>query len=126
MIRRPPRSTRTDTLFPYTTLFRSHLALPRCLPLLHVREGAASNPFALSKPRGGAGDRPRGRRGGMPRGLVHARRSSRGTLRCCAGGAGGHGEHGRFLAAELLPVGRHGHAHAGEDAASEEKGKASW
>src|SRR3546814_18841961 len=27
MIRRPPRSTRTDTLFPYTTLFRS---LPRC------------------------------------------------------------------------------------------------
>src|SRR3546814_1945903 len=30
MIRRPPRSTRTDTLFPYTTLFRSYLdgALP--------------------------------------------------------------------------------------------------
>src|SRR3546814_18926283 len=27
MIRRPPRSTRTDTLFPYTTLFRS----PPCL-----------------------------------------------------------------------------------------------
>src|SRR3546814_13697200 len=26
MIRRPPRSTRTDTLFPYTTLFRSFLA----------------------------------------------------------------------------------------------------
>src|SRR3546814_3768988 len=25
MIRRPPRSTRTDTLFPYTTLFRSHI-----------------------------------------------------------------------------------------------------
>src|SRR3546814_13504033 len=43
MIRRPPRSTRTDTLFPYTTLFRSvrvgnavgagelHMALPRSL-----------------------------------------------------------------------------------------------
>src|SRR3546814_18807031 len=29
MIRRPPRSTRTDTLFPYTTLFRS---------LVHVSE----------------------------------------------------------------------------------------
>src|SRR3546814_17013466 len=29
MIRRPPRSTRTDTLFPYTTLFRSRGA-PRC------------------------------------------------------------------------------------------------
>src|SRR3546814_6198750 len=27
MIRRPPRSTRTDTLFPYTTLFRSVLIL---------------------------------------------------------------------------------------------------
>src|SRR3546814_6584836 len=26
MIRRPPRSTRTDTLFPYTTLFRSYPA----------------------------------------------------------------------------------------------------
>src|SRR3546814_18345239 len=29
MRRRPPRSTRTDTLFPYTTLFRSHLRLKR-------------------------------------------------------------------------------------------------
>src|SRR3546814_14140356 len=28
MIRRPPRSTRTDTLFPYTTLFRSQRAGP--------------------------------------------------------------------------------------------------
>src|SRR3546814_11514534 len=27
MIRRPPRSTRTDTLFPYTTLFRSGAAI---------------------------------------------------------------------------------------------------
>src|SRR3546814_6895933 len=29
MIRRPPRSTRTDTLFPYTTLFRSIRAVHR-------------------------------------------------------------------------------------------------
>src|SRR3546814_10335351 len=29
MIRRPPRSTRTDTLFPYTTLFRSRRARHR-------------------------------------------------------------------------------------------------
>src|SRR3546814_3151621 len=29
MIRRPPRSTRTDTLFPYTTLFRSKALLCR-------------------------------------------------------------------------------------------------
>src|SRR3546814_12921673 len=39
MIRRPPRSTRTDTLFPYTTLFRSnawtweHMALTRARPV---------------------------------------------------------------------------------------------
>src|SRR3546814_948383 len=34
MIRRPPRSTRTDTLFPYTTLFRSVVGLSR----RHLRE----------------------------------------------------------------------------------------
>src|SRR3546814_14447398 len=50
MIRRPPRSTRTDTLFPYTTLFRSADRVPgdrlrrrRCDPRdghhhLHHRE----------------------------------------------------------------------------------------
>src|SRR3546814_8966552 len=32
MIRRPPRSTRTDTLFPYTTLFRSRASPPRSPP----------------------------------------------------------------------------------------------
>src|SRR3546814_19423282 len=36
MIRRPPRSTRTDTLFPYTTLFRS----PRPDFLLFYRDAA--------------------------------------------------------------------------------------
>src|SRR3546814_16650979 len=34
MIRRPPRSTRTDTLFPYTTLFRSELE--KASPLVRV------------------------------------------------------------------------------------------
>src|SRR3546814_12221208 len=33
MIRRPPRSTRTDTLFPYTTLFRS-VGLPKAKDLI--------------------------------------------------------------------------------------------
>src|SRR3546814_16619862 len=47
MIRRPPRSTRTDTLFPYTTIFRSFNAPfavigffggnPACLDRLHER-----------------------------------------------------------------------------------------
>src|SRR3546814_11501269 len=36
MIRRPPWSTRTDTLFPYTTLFRSAIARHR---LMHVLAG---------------------------------------------------------------------------------------
>src|SRR3546814_3685135 len=38
MIRRPPRSTRTDTLFPYTTLFRSRKRQPR-QPQLRGRLG---------------------------------------------------------------------------------------
>src|SRR3546814_11419296 len=37
MIRRPPRSTRTDTLFPYTTLFRSY------------RHGAFAGTYAVSR-----------------------------------------------------------------------------
>src|SRR3546814_6498339 len=37
MIRRPPRSTRTDTLFPYTTLFRSPLPITK----LKNRDGNA-------------------------------------------------------------------------------------
>src|SRR3546814_17754854 len=51
MIRRPPRSTRTDTLFPYTTLFRSPARrgdLGGRLPET-VRRGGG---------RGGAGDAP--------------------------------------------------------------------
>src|SRR3546814_9578895 len=44
MIRRPPRSTRTDTLFPYTMLFRSfHVIIEKQhrLVLRHGREGIA-------------------------------------------------------------------------------------
>src|SRR3546814_9806065 len=52
MIRRPPRSTRTDTLFPYTTLFRSSLlrgqlkagsvlSHPAAYPLTTVAPGIA-------------------------------------------------------------------------------------
>src|SRR3546814_6485871 len=41
MIRRPPRSTRTDTLFPYTTLFRSaHCSIP--LPACDRFSGAGA------------------------------------------------------------------------------------
>src|SRR3546814_9146254 len=51
MIRRPPRSTRTDTLFPYTTLFRSgaHLTLrrgPGALGVPALREPEPDRPGA--------------------------------------------------------------------------------
>src|SRR3546814_10993235 len=39
MIRRPPSSTRTDTLFPYTTLFRSILSRP--IKVDEIRDGAS-------------------------------------------------------------------------------------
>src|SRR3546814_16650013 len=42
MIRRPPRSTRTDTLFPYTTLFRSFKVEPGESELTAAREGIAA------------------------------------------------------------------------------------
>src|SRR3546814_2411469 len=45
MIRRPPRSTRTDTLFPYTTLFRSSPRDSR-----RQRRGGCSPRFAASRP----------------------------------------------------------------------------
>src|SRR3546814_20778550 len=59
MIRRPPRSTRTDTLFPYTTLFRSeavqrpggHLqietATPRAPQIVGELDAAARQAHAL-------------------------------------------------------------------------------
>src|SRR3546814_3065199 len=43
MIRRPPRSTRTDTLFPYTTLFRS--------PEPQSNEGEQDRPSRCRRPR---------------------------------------------------------------------------
>src|SRR3546814_12882531 len=39
MIRRPPRSTRTDTLFPYTTLFRSW----------SIRQAAGGQPWVSAR-----------------------------------------------------------------------------
>src|SRR3546814_15961016 len=77
MIRRPPRSTRTDTLFPYTTLFRSRqnkwggagLASPQlwCLPgrgrgagRRLVPDGLAGGHLAVVFDFGDAGDLQRG------------------------------------------------------------------
>src|SRR3546814_7236263 len=45
MIRRPPRSTRTDTLFPYTTLFRSPIPLlDGGHPMFYAYEAAFRRP----------------------------------------------------------------------------------
>src|SRR3546814_15057345 len=43
MIRRPPRSTRTDTLFPYTTLFRSGFITLIALPLQIIFRSAPTS-----------------------------------------------------------------------------------
>src|SRR3546814_1004031 len=53
MIRRPPRSTRTDTLFPYTTLFRS---APSPAP-----HGPGGDPAPRARRRGRSGAPPPGR-----------------------------------------------------------------
>src|SRR3546814_3196368 len=72
MIRRPPRSTRTDSLFPYTTLFRSRrsvggegraLVPPRLQREQSVRQGSALCAVPLDRrhyrlrPRAGQRDR---------------------------------------------------------------------
>src|SRR3546814_15149036 len=54
IIRRPPRSTRTDTLFPYTTLFRSSSLGQPLLPIAYLlayfrRRGAAERGAALDR-----------------------------------------------------------------------------
>src|SRR3546814_5206206 len=56
MIRRPPRSTRTDTLFPYTTLFRSAEPAAADLGRLRRRGDRSSDRIArLSRPARRAG-----------------------------------------------------------------------
>src|SRR3546814_7809481 len=53
MIRRPPRSTRTDTLFPYTTLFRSPTSgfswRKKLIDNILIYDLAVSPPYAWAK-----------------------------------------------------------------------------
>src|SRR3546814_4859985 len=52
MLRRPPRSTRTDTLFPYTTLFRSANSLtlsPALAAVLFKPHGGPHSRFPLAR-----------------------------------------------------------------------------
>src|SRR3546814_2293513 len=52
MIRRPPRSTRTDTRFPYTTLFRSAAAASAQAPSGDSAAPEPAKPAALADPFG--------------------------------------------------------------------------
>src|SRR3546814_3952807 len=70
MIRRPPRSTRTDTLFPYTTLFRSGLRAGK------DRNDRLSDPAIDKAP-------PRCRWGFSPRRCGRALAASRAPDRFC-------------------------------------------
>src|SRR3546814_19736205 len=59
MIRRPPRSTRTDTLFPYTTLFRSDDARNVISVALEIIAGADKAFKAVARLRRHEADRAR-------------------------------------------------------------------
>src|SRR3546814_5261957 len=69
MIRRPPRSTRTDTLFPYTTLFRS----PQCAGYRFAADyrGAGYGCAAGSAAPGSCLDRQLEGLSGLPRSEEH-------------------------------------------------------
>src|SRR3546814_1781729 len=59
MIRRPPRSTRTDTLFPYTTLFRSIASRREHSRTSTLERSSADRPCgAAARSAGLRGDRP--------------------------------------------------------------------
>src|SRR3546814_10900987 len=108
MIRRPPRSTRTDTLFPYTTLFRSPArslqgwAQPGAFPAVHRAGGRPAGRAVAERadrlPAGPAGRMPElllAQRPGVDRGAVRrllpSARLPAGTSRACSDRANGGG-----------------------------------
>src|SRR3546814_1294857 len=72
MIRRPPRSTRTDTLFPYTTLFRSPQDRRRADPDRRAEDRRPVGVLALRERRTDARRHPRRRPGGRGYHRQHA------------------------------------------------------
>src|SRR3546814_14192817 len=94
MIRRPPRSTRTDTLFPYTTLFRSpayrSLLLARLWPRAWLQYFQQPHPSRLEDTRRGHHPRDRAtwsRAPASPRAPRRARPPTRWRLAVIAGKA---------------------------------------
>src|SRR3546814_14207522 len=94
MIRRPPRSTRTDTLFPYTTFFR-------CGAVAGMEGGRTAGRAELLRHR--APD-PRGQPAGVPfllRAVPVQRPRAGGVGAACAGGDGAAAE---VVTARVKPV----------------------
>src|SRR3546814_2028457 len=79
MIRRPPRSTRTDTLFPYTTLFRSRLGPPDRPPWARPRGDRRKRDRRFPRPARGGGHEKPGRGSGRTDPRAPARRSEEHT-----------------------------------------------
>src|SRR3546814_1295600 len=97
MIRRPPRSTRTDTLFPYTTLCRSRRRRPgrsrthRGGPARRPGGGGAGGAVAAGQPYMVGG--PAGFLGPLPRGNACRAARGGGGLNPCAPAAARSEEH---------------------------------
>src|SRR3546814_2376013 len=81
MRRRPPRSTRTDTLFPYTTLFRSFATATSAPRVRRQSRCSEAQPSSTRASRQSAGkhsaSRPRGQCGATRRAAVSEARSKR-------------------------------------------------
>src|SRR3546814_4732342 len=75
MIRRPPSSTRTDTLFPYTTLFRSRALRPARAPSVTLEPIVVSRKVRPARPAATSARPCRRRRGRSAR--SDSRRRSR-------------------------------------------------
>src|SRR3546814_13456381 len=115
MIRRPPRSTRTDTLFPYTTLFRSDVEqhLGAVDVVVEPQPGSVGEVVALA---GVVGHRP----GGVDEGALHERRTRPARLVGAGGGIDREqlvvaGDHLLARAVELEPALRSEERRVGEE-----------
>src|SRR3546814_11059697 len=120
MIRRPPRSTRTDTLFPYTTLFRSMAGDPTGPPRAVRTSWFVTYDQMLrgALAVGGADHRPQGRGEDA---LVHAHAPAQPAVG--AGGLDVGHRHGVGAGGEgVLAVGDHHQL----DAAAGQIGRAPW
>src|SRR3546814_16189111 len=84
MIRRPPRSTRTDTLFPYTTLFRSRRHRRESGRTIRIATSACGRPAA---PPAHRARRRRARSDHAPSAAPPPRASHRGAAGAIAGAA---------------------------------------